>query len=154
MACVLVTVSFCTAVIGLLFEDKPPHTPTLSIKEKASIRKYVYEGGATAMPRDGQWAMQEILVVPRELASLHRQKRLSTLHLLLDIIRGGRAHDALVAAGFAHALEENIAIGALVARYPHDKVDDEIADFGYTCRDQLVEHAEELLKKANRPRER
>jgi hypothetical protein len=130
---------------GTKSSEKP-----LSVKERAQIRKWVYDGGATALPRGGRWALQEVLVVPAELTKLHAEKRAGTLHLLLDIVKGGRPHDAMVAASFAHALEEDIAVGAFFMKYPFGEVDVEIQGSGCTYRDRLVEGLSPYIERRDR----
>jgi hypothetical protein len=77
--------------------------------------------------------------IPKTVIEFHNKKRIATLRLLLDIVRGGRPEDALTAAGFAIALEEN-PIAALPCAYcPPNLFDESEGDNEDTLRMRLVE---------------
>ncbi|MBI3409132.1 MAG: hypothetical protein HY040_12365 [Planctomycetes bacterium] len=79
----------------------------LTHQESKTIRDIVFAGlrVGTTVPKNGAIVGYRIVVVPAEIKKLHNEKRIATLSLLLDIIRGGRQGDCLSAAGYAMALE-------------------------------------------------
>jgi hypothetical protein len=77
--------------------------------------------------------------VPKTVIKFHNKKRVATLRLLLDIVRGGRPEDALKAAGFAIALEENPIVALPCADCPPNLFDESEGDNERTLRMRLVE---------------
>jgi hypothetical protein len=123
----------------------------LSREEAALVRKAVYTSGlATALPIQGRWAGNQILVVPNELTELHKKKRVPTLHLLLEIVKGGRPVDAVAATAYVVALEENPLAAAPYATYPFDMVDDTPATRPQTGREDCLKWVTKLIAAAEK----
>ena len=78
----------------------------------ATLRKIVYtEGLVTSHQVSTAGVAYTELVVPSEFEQLYKAKRLSALRLLLDVVKEGRPQEALSAAAFATAMEEDPAEG-------------------------------------------
>ena len=54
----------------------------------------------------------------------YKRKRVGTLRLLLDIVKGGRPADALKAATYAIALEEGPVVAMPIADTPEEILDE------------------------------
>ena len=114
--------------------------------EASCIRKIVYTKGlVTSHQVSKSGVAYRILVVPRELHDIHKLKRIDTLKLLRDIAFGGRPEDALSAAAFATALEDNPISAALVVDVSTDKFDDVSEGVNRTPRDRIVARIDRIL---------
>ena len=120
----------------------------LTTVEDAMIREMVYTMGLGIgpVPSDPS-GTQRGLVVPIPVFELHKSKRLATLNLLLDIVKGGRPDDALTAAGYAVALEEHPIAGILYMFYSADAVDKVQPKDERSGRDKLIERLTKLLRR-------
>jgi hypothetical protein len=105
-------------------------------------------GRRFAFPTKGEWALMEVLCVPRDVEDIYAKNRIESLELLLDIVKGARPKDALLAAAYAIALEDDIGGGAFIARYPTDKFDEPGKGGISSRRDQLVEELRQRISKA------
>jgi hypothetical protein len=133
--------------------EKAPDPPALTAREGNLIRGKVYkEGLATFMEISGRWATHRLLYVPPELQATHKQKRVATLRLLLEITRGGRPEDALAAVAYAVALEEDPVVAVGYVDYPLAWIDTELSEKELVGRQMLIDEIERLLSSAETKR--
>jgi hypothetical protein len=124
----------------------------LTKEEERLLRKNVYdEGRATEFPRTGKWALTPVLSVPADVWKIHGMKRLGTLRLLLVIVKGAGPKDAVLATGYAVALEEDVEMAGTYASYRLDRVDAVVGDGGEkTGRDELVARVQRHITKVEK----
>jgi hypothetical protein len=118
----------------------------LSHKEAATLRTIVYtKGRRTSHEISRTGGLQRVLVIPREFEELYKAKRMSALQLLLDIVKGGRPEDALSAATFAIAMEEDPIMAAFHLSQSTEDFDDDPEGGGDTPRTRLVKVLEKNI---------
>jgi hypothetical protein len=123
---------------ALCGEKRAKDDGTLTPKEEATVRDSVYKGVAeVANSNNGPYAGHHVLLVPGELAKVHRQKKKATLLLLIKIVEGARPRDAALAAGLGLALSDSPVLGGLVAQAAVDGFD-VVSQRGTTMREHLV----------------
>ncbi len=125
---------------------------TLDATEEALVRKLVDKKGLiTSHQLSDEGIAYTELAVPKELVELHKKKRVPMLRLLLDIIKNAIAHDALSAAAFADALEDNPVSAAFYARCSTDDFDEGGPGKGSSRRHAILawleKHLAEIEKK-------
>jgi hypothetical protein len=142
-------VSIAMAFLCILMTDKAKGQDAvkgvLDVKEDAIIRKLVYTKGLITSYKIIGNNGCTVLDVPQELEKIYRLKRVDSLRLLLDIVKGGRPEDALSAAAFAVALEENPQSAAFYARSPKDTFDEVQGSSEKTERIRLVNWLEKRV---------
>jgi hypothetical protein len=118
----------------------------LSTKEASTLRKIVYTKGLiTSHEVSNKGIAYTVLDVPSEFETIYKAKRLPSLRLLLDIVKGGRPQDALSAAAFATAMEENPMRAAACATKSKEDFDEDSVGLGSTPRSRLVLWLEKLI---------
>jgi hypothetical protein len=102
-------------------------TERLTADEEKTARLAVYDNGPTTASRDIQTRpYPRILVVPKELESLYKDKPKATVRLLLKIVDGGRAWDSIHAVCCIEALVESPEFGAISAQGANAKKWDDV----------------------------
>lgn len=149
-------IAFCGAILAYSLGDeervpeKGHKAKMLTRKEAAIIRRNVYtRGRSTATPNTGPWAFKRILIVPEAVTQVYKMKRIATLRLLLDIVKGGAPKDSVLAAAYAIALEDNPCTASLYAYYDLELVDD-APDKDGSGRDEFIEIVSKLLSEAEK----
>jgi len=150
-----------TAVISLLTlailcksssihsQDNNPKPEVLTRADIALIRKVVYEGGYIVKTTKGAPPIREV-VVSKEVIALHQKDRLSTIRLLLDIVKGGRPEDARTAVAIATGLEMAPRFGVQIANISLESIDKVDSDNLAPFRETWVSHLETMLSKAEK----
>lgn len=124
--------------------DKPA---TLTAKEEAALRNAVYAHDLqSAFPHEGRWAFYTILILPNAIESLKGPKQVAALSVLLQIVKGGRAEDALTAGGYAYALAGNPVTGFATCMSPKEGFDDSNNAGRETPREELIQEVHRILK--------
>jgi hypothetical protein len=140
---------FVCCLAPLAIPDSKPlniRQAALSQAEERALRNAVYEGApVTAFPSSGKWALYEILVAPNSVMSLQGAKSKAGLTILLDIVKGGRTSDAVMATGYALCLAGNPVEGCFVMTFDKTNIDLPIKGQGITRRQQLVQRVQELI---------
>ena len=138
-----------TGVVKAQEQEKRPEAEILTSGENSLLRKAVYlDGIGTSIEIAGPWASKSVVVVPKRVVELHRKKRVATLKLLLEIVRGGRPEDSLAATAFAVTLEINPVAAVPLVYYPAELLDELVRETKGTGRDRLIDSVQELLAKA------
>jgi hypothetical protein len=120
----------------------------LTLPEEAIIRNIVYTKGlATCFQLEGPWAGHRIVDLPGRLVELHKKNPLGTLTLLLEIVKGASPKDALTAACFAIALEEDPFAAVICADFGSDAIDLEDANNESTFRIRLANSITKMISK-------
>ena|SRR5262245_1977990 len=101
----------------------------------------------TACPRSGLYPFRRVLLVPKVVVECERTKPVATLRLLLEIVRNGKAEDALCATAYAVALEDDRTWATCYAYYNAHSIDKVLEVSGRTERDDLIETVRKLLMK-------
>lgn len=123
--------------------------PELTAGEIRLLRGLVKQGAiGTSIDMEGRWATHRVAVLDKYIREVHREKRIATLRLLLDIIRCGTPKEALTAASCADVLEGGEE-GVLMALEWHDhspaRVDARGNDDEMTTRQILFQHVEDMI---------
>lgn len=120
----------------------------LTRSEKSSLRSSIYEGDAvTAMPKSGRWANIDILECPQSIIDLTKSKKTAVLEVLLDIVKGGRPSDSMLAAGYMFCIFDDPPRGRVATMIPVKKYDKPDAK-DITPREMLVDELGKLMKNA------
>jgi hypothetical protein len=131
--------------------EKTSSADKLTRGEEALLRNLVYKKGlGISTPVNGPNAGHRMVPVLIPVAELHKKKRVATLRLLLEIVRGGRPEDALTAAGWAVALEEGGFAAVAFFDWPAHLFDDGDDGGKRSGRELAVKWVSELLAKAEK----
>jgi hypothetical protein len=130
-------------------EKSDARSPSLTKTEESELRDAVYSlGPKLALPRKGEWAMIEVLIVPNEVSKVYQAKRGAVRRLLRDIVKGGRPRDALLAAGYFFAVEEDIGRGAFYVQFPEERLDSPRGrDRTDSRRDEILRDMDKIIEK-------
>jgi len=129
---------------------KAADPPVLDRHDEFVLRNNVYKGLGTGIETEGRWATHRVIVLTNDVVELHKKKRVATLKLLLEIVKGGRPDDALLATGYAVALEEDPIRAVPLADYPVDSVDVDEGKTGEPGRQGLIDAVAKLLASAEK----
>jgi hypothetical protein len=127
-------------------EKRGEDSAILTKQEAAALRAIIYDEELCTGSRLTEIGLPErVVILRKEVIELHQKKRVATLRLLLDIVRGGRAKDALAAAVTAVALEEGPDYAVFFLHVPLDAFDNARGANERTLRDRIVANVEEML---------
>lgn len=127
-------------------QQKEEAPPPRSKKQEEYVRRAVYTGRvSTSMSPRTPKDFGRVLIVPPSVESAFKENRQGTLRLLLDIVRGGRPQDAILAMAFAFSLAKDVRIGPLFTDISPNDLDEVLDDT--TQRDRFIKALEDLLKK-------
>lgn len=116
--------------------------------DECNLRNAVYyKGLSTVILSSGRQRGHRIAIVPQDIVDLHSKKRLATLALLLDIVKGGAPPDALAAAGFAIALEDSPIAALSCVDCTSTAFDELVGNENLTFRRRLVRWLSEVVEK-------
>jgi hypothetical protein len=115
----------------------------LTAREAAAVRKTVYGHFLNGVARKGPWAGTRIVLVPERLTEIHKTKPVATLKLLRDIVTGARPTDAIAAAAYAVALQDNPFNAMAFAYWKPDSVDNDTNPT--PRRNKLIQEMNKLL---------
>lgn len=147
----MVTPSSVTTVLSIAFTLSQMASGVLTNEEARVVRASIYEGNVqTTIEMEGTWSGHRVLVVARELREIHKKKRMGTLSLLRDIVKGGRPVDALAAAAFAFALKDNQILALLCVDSDPNTFDRNEDDSDSTLRSRIVSEFDEWVVKARK----
>ena len=123
---------------------------SLSREEMKTLRAAIYEDGlCTCFNTDGIFPHREI-ALRIDVMAIHKNKRIETLKLLLEIVKGGRPEDARAAGATALALEDPPG-PILLADLDSTWIDKETNNKDFpTLRDQLIEQVGEAIRMAEK----
>jgi hypothetical protein len=122
----------------------------LTQEEGSLLRGFVYEGLYTEYGPSARFPRRQV-VLHTNIIELHKTKRIATLLLLKDIVKGARPIDARSAAAVAIALEDGPVTGAFLADAPLDLFDRVNSDRP-TLRQRLVDRIEKSIVNAEAQR--
>jgi hypothetical protein len=131
-------------------QKKGVDTSILTKQEIALLRAIIYdEGLCTHIRKDTPWPQREVSL-RKDLVELHQRKRIATIKLLLEIVKGGRPIDSRAAAGMALALEEGPDYAVIIADMSLDSFDKVKSNDSPTCREKFVEQVEKSIGNAEK----
>jgi hypothetical protein len=125
-------------------ENERQGADTLTHEEAGFIRTVIYDEHISTRYTTGTSAHREVVLRP-EVVELHKKKRVGTIKLLLDIVKGGKPKDALAAGVTAYALEEGPVYAICLLDGTSESFDKADSDDEPTKRERIVKKLEKIL---------
>ncbi len=118
-------------------------------EEESLLRAIIYGEGFSTHYRKQYPGGREV-AMNRKVLELHKNKRIGTLKLLLDIVKGGRPTDAISAGVTAVALERSPVMAAAMGDISPESLDKANSETVTTVRDRMAKMVEEVLSDAEK----